>query len=74
MSALYAWYYLPTGQRQHVVREPELQQFPNITAICGHQVLSILPSAARWQNDSEGLEARGKCQLCVRILEKEVSR
>lgn len=71
MKIAYAWYYLPTGRKQHVVRESELTEFPCITAICGCQVLSVLPSRARWQNDADGLQSRDKCRACANILEKE---
>lgn len=67
----YAWYYLTTGKKRHVVRETELAAFPQQSAICGTGVLSILPSKARWQNDAEGLEERAECASCAKTLEAE---
>lgn len=67
----YAWYYLPTGKKRHVVRQTELAAFPQQNAVCGTMVLAFLPSRARWQNDSEGLEAREECASCAKTLEVE---
>jgi len=68
----YAWYYIATGKKRHVVRESELKAFPQQNAICGAVVLSFLPPRARWLNDSEGLEARDECASCRRNLEAEL--
>lgn len=67
----YAWYYLSTGKKRHVVRESQLEAFPQQAAVCGAQVLAFLPSKARWQNDAEGLELRDECASCVRTLQIE---
>ena len=71
---VYAWYYLHTGKKRHVVREEELSTFPYQVAICGAGVLSVLPSRARWQNDAEGLEERDECASCRRTLDVENER
>lgn len=68
----YAWYYLLTGKKCHVVREEELVAFPQQSAICGARVMAFLPTAARWLNDAEGLEARDNCASCTRTLQHEV--
>lgn len=67
----YSWYYLNTGKKRHVVRILELSAFPQQAAICGTGVLAFLPSKARWQNDSEGLDARDECASCRKTLELE---
>jgi len=67
----YAWYYLLTGKKRHVVREAELVAFPQQNAICGTGVLAFLPTKARWLNDAEGLEAREDCASCVKTLQSE---
>lgn len=67
----YAWYYLTSGKKRHVVREAELAAFPQQSAICGTGVLAFLPSKARWHNDAEGLEARDECASCRKTLDKE---
>ena len=67
----YAWFYLSTGKKRHVVRQSELVAFPQQNAICGTMVLAFLPPKARWQNDPEGLEAREECASCAKTLEVE---
>lgn len=69
MSTL-QWSYLKGGKRQHAIRPDDISIDLMESAICGHQVLSLLPATAKWQSDPEGLAAREKCRQCVTILER----
>jgi hypothetical protein len=69
----YAWFYLNSGKKQHVVRLADMDLRPMQSAICGCQVLAVLPPQAKWHSDQEGLDARGKCKQCTAILERETN-
>jgi hypothetical protein len=66
----YNWLYLNSGKRQHAVRPDDLTELMQ-SAICGTQVLALLPAAARWLDDSDGLAAREKCKQCTVLLERD---
>jgi len=67
----YAWYYLNAGKKKHVLRAADMAAMPMQSAICGCQVLAILPAVARWQADPNGLAQREQCKQCTAILERE---
>jgi hypothetical protein len=73
MIGLYGWYYLRTGKKKHIIRTIDMAATPMQSAVCGCQVLAVLPAAARWQADPEGLAEREQCRQCTAILERETN-
>lgn len=73
MTAPHGWYYLNAGKKQHAIRVTDMAAVPMQSAVCGCQVLAILPAVARWHADPEGLSQRDKCRQCVAILERETN-
>lgn len=65
------WHYLNTGKKKHLAKAADLARTPMEVAICGTQVMSALPSVAKWHDDEAGLAEREPCKQCITLLEKE---
>lgn len=63
------WHYLPSGKKSHAVYLSALSDTPMQAAMCGAQILALLPEKVRWQDDSEGLAVRERCVSCVKSVE-----